>query len=177
MGKKIDKIDLQRIEFNDLLFDCIVCLNSDLPSKNFFKKFENIRILAADGATIKLYKKGIFADFIIGDLDSFNRNKIREKFNSDKIFYDESQETNDFEKVLEFAIKRAYHNILVVGFHGGKLEHTLNNWSILLKYKNKLNLCVYEKIGMLFNGRNIELKCRKGRNFIINTTNRNNYYF
>ncbi len=163
MGKKKDKKDLQRIEFNDLLFDCIVCLNSDLPSKNFFKKFENNRILAADGAALKLYKKGIIADIIIGDLDSFNRSRMREKFNSDKIFYDESQETNDFQKVLDFALKRTYRNILVLGFHGGELEHTLNNWSILLKYKNLLNLCIYEKnrYAIPIEG-NIELKCKKG---------------
>jgi thiamine pyrophosphokinase len=35
-------------------------------------------------------------------------------------------------------------NILILGLHGGLLEHTLNNWSILMRYGRKLNLCNYE---------------------------------
>ncbi|HPI21159.1 MAG TPA: thiamine diphosphokinase [Candidatus Kapabacteria bacterium] len=154
---------IKKIEFKEKLFDCIVCLNSNLPSIRFFNKFKNIKILAADGAAIKLYKKGIIADFVIGDLDSFKQSKVFESYTNDKVIYDESQETNDFQKVLDFAIKQDFHNILVVGFHGGELEHTLNNCSILFKYKNLLNLCVYDKSRYAIPvDESVELKCKTG---------------
>mgnify|MGYP001070782861 CR=1 FL=1 len=154
---------IKKIEFNDVFFDCIVCLNSNLPSIHFFNQFKNVKILAADGAAIKLYKKGILADFVIGDLDSFKRSKVIEIYNDDKVIYDESQETNDFQKVLDFAINQGSQNILVVGFHGGELEHTLNNCSILFKYKNLLNLCVFDKNRYAIPiDESVELKCKAG---------------
>ncbi len=159
----INKNDFKIIEFKDRFFDCIVCLNSNLPSIRFFKKFKNIKILAADGAAIKLYKKGIIADFVIGDLDSFKQSKVIESYSNEKVIYDESQETNDFQKVLDFAIKKGFQNILVVGFHGGELEHTLNNCSILFKYKKLLNLCVYDKNRYAIPiDESVELNCKTG---------------
>lgn len=135
---------IKEIKFN-CKFDCIICLNSNLPSKTFFNKFQGVKLLAADGAAIRLFKKGIIADFVIGDLDSFNQSDLKNDFEQEKVIYDSSQETNDFQKVLDFALKKGYKNALVVGFQGGELEHTLNNWNVLLKYTKLLNLCVYDK--------------------------------
>lgn len=123
--------------------DAILCLNSKLPNKNIFDKFTNIPIIAADGATNKLIKKGILPDYIIGDLDSCNR----EYFNSiqpENIIHIPSQDLNDFEKNLNFSISKKWKKILIFGFHGGELEHTLNNWSILKKYQTKLSLLIYD---------------------------------
>ena len=32
-----------------------------------------------------------------------------------------------------------------MGINGGELEHTLNNWSVYIKYSKLLNLCIYTK--------------------------------
>jgi len=159
----VEKIKLKRIEFKTLNFDCIVCLNSNFPSKIFFKQFTKSKILAVDGAAIRLYRKGILADYVIGDLDSFNKSKVKKEYKHNKIIYDASQETNDFQKALDFAVKKGLNNVLIVGFHGGELEHTLNNWSILFKYKDILNLCIYEKkrYAIPIEGE-IELECKIG---------------
>ncbi len=128
----------------DMSFDCIVCLNAKIPSLGFFLQFRNLPIIAADGGAIRLFEIGILPDFVIGDLDTFDASNLQKYFNNVEIIRESSQEINDFEKALNLAVQKGFHNILVVGFQGGELEHTLNNWSILIKFAQELNICVYE---------------------------------
>ena len=133
------------IEFGSRIFDAIICLDADLPSIEFFDNFKNIPILAADGAAIRLYEMGITADYVIGDLDTFFISPIFNTFAQSKIIHETEQDTNDFEKTLNFARTKKYENLLIIGFHGGLLEHTLNNWSVFIRFAKKLNLCIYDK--------------------------------
>ncbi len=125
-------------------FDCILCLNSPLPDY-VFRWVKNTVIIAADGAAIELHKIGIKADKVIGDLDSFYGNPIVNQYKPDDVILLEDQDMNDFEKCLKWCIENSLQNILILGFHGGLLEHTINNWSILMRYGRKMNLCIYEK--------------------------------
>jgi thiamine pyrophosphokinase len=133
------------LSFGNNLFDAVICLFGKLPKKRFFKHFEDCPILAADGAGVKLLKKGISPDYIIGDLDSFHNKPISKKFDKSKIILIEDQETNDFEKNLIFAKESGYRNIVILGFHGGELEHSLNNWSVFMRYSKVMNLCIYDE--------------------------------
>lgn len=132
-----------KLEFKNN-FDAIICLNADIPEKDFFKKF-NIPLLASDGAAILLYRKGIMPDKVIGDLDSFSNEEEAKFFREDSIIKIDEQDTNDFEKCLKYAISQKFRNILIVGFHGGQLEHSLNNWSVFARYSKILNTCIYDK--------------------------------
>ncbi|MCX7908317.1 MAG: thiamine diphosphokinase [Ignavibacteria bacterium] len=130
----------------DTRFDCVIALNSELPSLSFFLKyFSNIPIIGADGGAVKLFNMGLISDFVVGDLDTFQKAKIERFFAGAEIIIDPSQEINDFEKALLLAKKKDFRNILIVGFQGGELEHTLNNWSIVKKFQSELNLCIFEK--------------------------------
>lgn len=129
----------------DSKYDCIVSLNSESPPLGFFLNFGDIPVIAADGGAIRLFYLGILPDYIIGDLDTFESYGMKSFFIKSEIVYLPSQEINDFEKALIFAIEKEFENVLITGFHGGLLEHTLNNWSVLQKYANRLNLCVYDQ--------------------------------
>lgn len=147
----------------DTKFDCIIALNSKLPPLSFFVKyFQHTPIIGADGGAVNLFDIGIVCDYVVGDLDTFRKANIDKYFQNRQIVFNPDQEINDFEKALLFAEKKLYKNILVIGFHGGELEHTLNNWSIIKKYQDKINLCIYD------NGRyaipiyySFTLKCKK----------------
>ncbi|MCX7879988.1 MAG: thiamine diphosphokinase [Ignavibacteria bacterium] len=128
----------------DISFDCIVCLNAPMPSLGFFLDFKNIPVIGADGGAVRLFEKGIICDYVVGDLDAFRKAKVENFFDKAKIVHEPSQDINDFEKSLIFCSKLGFFNILVLGFHGGELEHTLNNWSILYKFHERMNLCIYE---------------------------------
>jgi thiamine pyrophosphokinase len=125
-------------------FDCIICLNTDMPPVSLFRQLSDIPVIAADGAANRLAEIGIIPDFIIGDMDSFNGDDTV-VFQNSVILSNPDQETNDFEKILRFAIEKKYSRMLVAGFHGGELEHTLNNWSVFIRFARLLNLCIYDK--------------------------------
>jgi len=130
----------------DSKFDCLVCLNAEIPPLGFFiKYFPDIPIVGADGGAVRLFEKGIIADYVVGDLDTFSNARIEKHFKNSEIIFNPDQEINDFEKALIFVEQKGFRNILVLGFQGGELDHTLNNWSILIKYFKCLNLCLFDK--------------------------------
>ncbi|MFP4367956.1 MAG: thiamine diphosphokinase [Candidatus Kapaibacterium sp.] len=144
--------DINHIEFTGT-FDCAICLNADLPARNFFRYLEGIPILAADGAGIRLLAEGLKADYVVGDLDSFFAYDSFREYDDDKIIHLPDQEMNDFEKTLLFAETKGYRKALILGMHGGELEHSLNNWSVFKRYAKRMELCIYDKtrFGILIN--------------------------
>ncbi len=151
-----------KYNFGRKKFDAVVCLDGNIPDDEFFGKMGEIIYLAADGAALRLIKRGIEPDYVIGDLDTFYVDPMSEQIDKSKIIHKPSQDINDFEKTLIFAKEIGYENVLIIGFHGGELEHTLNNWSIFKRYSKKMNLCIYDRkrYGMsTFD--NIELPTRK----------------
>ena len=126
-------------------FDCIICLDSELPSFDVFQVLADIPIFAADGAVFKLNKMHLNIEAVIGDLDTFDRNIKKNTVSNIKKIRITEQETNDFEKTLKYVLSKNYKNCLILGINGGELEHTLNNWSVYIKYSKLLNLCIYTK--------------------------------
>lgn len=118
--------------------EVIVCLNGDLkfpekiPLKNLW--------LAVDGAANVMKEKNLLPSYIIGDLDSVDKNLLKET-TWKKI---DNQDTCDFEKALQFILKKGWNNVAILGFQGKDLDHTLNNWSVLMRYGNLLQVCVID---------------------------------
>ena len=142
--KEPPKRELTEITFGELGFDAIVCLDANLPGAEFYDLFPKMPLLAADGAGSQLLDMGVIPDYIIGDLDTFNSKPKPENLSKTILIQIPEQETTDFEKILNFTLDNKYSNILILGFHGGELEHTLNNWSVLARYARRMNLCVYD---------------------------------
>lgn len=130
-----------KIIFTNNRFDAVLCLNGEISHFDYIAENKG-KIYCADGAANTLISKYIIPDYIIGDLDSVNVNEIKTKSNDIKIIEKPSQEKNDFEKVLDFLISEDKKNILIFGFQGGELEHTLNNWSVLKKIAKQLNIII-----------------------------------
>ncbi len=133
-----------QISFSNKTFDAVICLNADIPGIEVLNLLRGIPLYAADGAAEKLINLGRIPNFIIGDMDSFRVDKYRNYLPQERIIKISEQETNDFEKNLKFALKNNKKDVLVIGFHGGELEHTFNNWSVFSRYANALNLCIYD---------------------------------
>lgn len=154
---------LIKLSFTDKIFDAVICLNADIPGIDVLNILKGIPLYAADGAAEKLIDIGIIPDFIIGDMDSFRIDKYKNYLPVENIIKISEQETNDFEKNLKFALKTNKRNVLVIGFHGGELEHTFNNWSVFSRYANALNLCVYDLNRYAFSmKKSFEIKLKAG---------------
>jgi len=143
-GFNLTQSGTKAIDFNER-FDCVVCLNADIPGAEVFSSIGNIPVIAADGAANRLASMGIIPGYIIGDMDSFDPGAHPGLAEQATIIRNPDQETNDFEKILMFAEDKGYHRILIFGFHGGELEHSLNNWSVFIRHSGQLNLCIYDK--------------------------------
>jgi thiamine pyrophosphokinase len=126
-------------------FDAVVCLNGTIPSDEVFEHIMERPLIAADGAATQLFERGIIPEFIVGDLDSIRPDVRETLMTMSEFVHQPDQETNDFEKALAFAESMLWKNLLVVGIHGGDLEHTLNNWSVLMRYGRTMHIAVIDQ--------------------------------
>ncbi len=134
----------QKIKFQDGTFDAVICLNTKNPEIELIKTLKGVPILAADGAGLYLLNNGIIPNYVIGDLDSFGKDELSESYPKEKLIYLPDQDRNDFEKTLDFARIKNYHKLIVFGIHGGEYEHSLNNWSVLSKFSDIMNIVIYD---------------------------------
>ncbi len=126
-------------------FDAIICLNGTLPSAEVFQHFADRPLIAADGAAAVLHAMGIVPEFVVGDLDSVPSDVLEQLRSFSEIIHDPDQDSNDFEKALRFATSMVWRRLLVTGLHGGDLEHTLNNWSVLMRHGRDLSLVALDR--------------------------------
>ena len=128
--------------FKNKKFDVAICLNGEIPNKEIFESIAGIPLIAADGAYNMLYNMGIHPLAIVGDMDSVDCIHDDSKTQFIEI---STQETNDFEKCIQFIDGNGYNDVLIIGFTGGLLEHSLNNTSIILKYSRKYDFTIYHQ--------------------------------
>ena len=150
---------MKKYIFKNKKFDAVICLNGEIPEQEVFDTLEGIPLIAADGAYNRLYSLGIHPQAIVGDMDSVTE---RHNTNHTKFIEIPDQNSNDFEKCVRYAEQLGYKNILIIGFTGGLLEHTVNNISIIIKFANELNITVYHQHRYCYYITNdIELDLRK----------------
>lgn len=121
-------------------FDALIALNGDLPAEHVFQGLADIPLIAADGAANALARIGVLPEFVVGDLDSITQETLLLLEGTAEFVVEPGQNTNDFEKTLQFARTQLWSRVLVMGLHGGDLEHTLNNWSVLMRWARDLHV-------------------------------------
>lgn len=136
---------MNRLEFSSRSFDAVVVVNGRLPNADFFQQLADLPLVAADGAANALVGMGIVPEFVVGDLDSVTEETVEATHGISEFVHITEQETTDFEKSLRFAEDQLWKHILVLGMHGGELEHTLNNWSILTRISQRLNITALDE--------------------------------
>lgn len=111
---------------DDKKFRSILCLNSELPDQEFFQR--NLPIIAADGAFLKLQKMNISPHITIGDFDSTDIAQLK----GHNYLHVPEQNSSDFQKCLSYMKKESLLPAIVVGMHGGFLDHILQNINIFM---------------------------------------------
>ena len=149
---------------------CLIVCNGYSGKKllNRFVKLNKPRrtidIIALDGASDFLKSAEVTPDAIIGDLDSITPRALtyfrKKNVTVRKII---NQDKTDLEKGLDYALKNKYVNISIIGFTGGRFDHSLNNLSILKRYYRKAKIKIYDNEFEIFLiSKSAEFKCRKG---------------
>ncbi|MBJ35552.1 MAG: thiamine diphosphokinase [Euryarchaeota archaeon] len=92
-------------------------------TKNIIELSKNKLIVAADGGADRLLEYEILPDKVIGDLDSIS-DKTATKLEDWLILNKDIQKT-DLEKAVDYAIERGAKGIEIVGWSGGRIDHTM----------------------------------------------------
>ncbi|MCH7771016.1 MAG: thiamine diphosphokinase [Bacteroidetes bacterium] len=145
---------------------CIILANGKPPRKNiiiFFQKDGFDTIICADGGADSALRLGLTPDFIIGDLDSISKEAIKKFKSTSKILQYKRQNDTDVEKCLKFAIKNKFDEALLIGVTGNRLDHTICNLGIVLKFFSKIKLSLVAENSYLkpYTG-DFRLKTQKG---------------
>ncbi|MGC8666658.1 MAG: thiamine diphosphokinase [Chthonomonadales bacterium] len=89
--------------------------------------------IATDGAAEVLRSLGSGADVVMGDFDSLS-SEILEQMDPSILKPAPDQNASDLEKAVVWALQRGAQTVTITGATGRRLDHTLTNMSILVKY-------------------------------------------
>lgn len=104
------------------------------------------KIICCDGSAENLVSAGYIPDAIVGDLDSLTEN-LAIRF-ADRIFLDESQDTNDLTKAVQWCREMNYNEIVIIGATGKREDHTIGNISLLAEYAKTMNVKMLTDTGI-----------------------------
>jgi thiamine pyrophosphokinase len=124
--------------------DAIICLDGEFPGADFFSAFPSVPLIAADGAALQLQNLSLVPAIIIGDMDTLRASGHSNTFADVPRLFVENQDKTDYEKCLDYCLAQELSAVLVCGIHGGEMEHSLNNWSITIRYAEYIHLCLYD---------------------------------
>lgn len=140
---------------------CIIIANGDLPKRNVVKYFVSKKydtIICADGGANSAKKIGITPNYIIGDFDSIENSTLEYFRNKSSIIQIKRQNDTDVEKSLKFAIKNKFDEVILLGATGDRLDHTICNLGIVLKFFDKINIkIVHQRSFLIPLTNNVEL--------------------
>ena len=131
---------------------CIILANGLSPCKNTVKYFHNKgykTLLCADGGANSAKTLDIIPQYIIGDLDSIKPNVYEYYRDKCEIIKINRQNDTDVEKCLKFVIKKKYNEVVLLGATGDRLDHSICNLGIILKYFRNIKILVIHKKSLL----------------------------
>jgi thiamine pyrophosphokinase len=142
-----------------------IFLNGEDPSLRIVRHFttQDSLIIAADGGGNYLYRMKLRPDVLIGDMDSIEE-QAAAHYRNDKVKIVElnEQETTDFEKCLNYCCSNNIKDVKVFGAISLRPDHTLNNFSILKRFKPKMNVTlITDEFEIFIAERMLEFEYRK----------------
>ncbi len=88
-------------------------------------------IICADGGYNSAKEYGVVPDIVLGDMDS-----VKLDIETEHIVYPCEKNETDSEIAIDYALKKGCNKIIMAGFTGTRLDHTLNNIFLLEKIHN-----------------------------------------
>ena len=121
---------------------CIL-LNGEINNYNYISKIiskENYNyIICSDGGANHAYNMNIVPNYIIGDLDSINKNII-DYYKSKNVEFEKfptKKDETDTELCIELSSKLKAKEIHLIGALGGRIDHTIANINLLYYIRKK----------------------------------------
>jgi thiamine pyrophosphokinase len=105
-----------------------IVLHGDRPNESDIRLWtgESDVIIAADGAADLLLDMGVTPNVLIGDMDGIRPETLQELDGRAEIYFDNSQETTDFQKALSHAAIVGATSTAVLNYEGSRVDHMLS---------------------------------------------------
>ncbi|MEJ2633943.1 MAG: thiamine diphosphokinase [Calditrichia bacterium] len=107
------------------------------------------QIVATDGGALQALGCGILPHVVIGDLDSGGQ-FLQDKLTETRFIRRPSQNMNDLEKALIYCQEQQAQSLIILGVTGGRLDHTINNISVLARYDTQFNMEIHDRYSRIF---------------------------
>lgn len=134
---------------------CIILANGQSPNKSvfdfLFSKGYNT-LICADGGANSAFRLGLTPQYVIGDLDSIDKEVLKNfshSLNTEVVKYKRQNDT-DVEKALKHAIKKKFTSVVLLGATGDRLDHSFCNLGIALKFDGKIKVTIIHQKSVLF---------------------------
>jgi len=139
---------------------CIIIAFGKAPNKSDVKYFQSLgfnTIICADGGANSAYKLGLIPDLIIGDFDSIDSSVLKYYSTRSKIIRYKRQNDTDVEKCLKYAVRTGHIKAVILGATGDRLDHSICNLGILLKFHEQINISMMHESSYLqvLSGKNV----------------------
>jgi thiamine pyrophosphokinase len=103
-------------------------------------------IIAADGGIYNCISNGVFPNYVIGDIDSFE-NIMDLVTQKTKVIHIDDQDTTDMQKALSFSKSLNPDSVDIFCSFGKRTDHSLGNIFILNNYDG-MTIYMYDENGM-----------------------------
>jgi len=130
------------------IFKTVIVADGTFPQHeiplSYLKNAE--RIVSCDGSAGNLVLAGYTPDAIVGDMDSLSEDLAN--IYADRIYRDETQDTNDLTKAVEWCREMNYTDVVIVGATGKREDHTIGNISLLAEYAKTMKVKMVTDTGI-----------------------------
>jgi thiamine pyrophosphokinase len=121
---------------------CALVANGSIEDLHSIRKLIRTydQVIAVDGGVGHCYAMGVVPSLIVGDLDSASSDLLSLFPDVPKQRYPVDKDETDLEIAIIEALKRGALAVTVFGATGNRVDHTLGNLFLLLKYPEKVKL-------------------------------------
>ena len=121
---------------------CVIISNGDISDYGYIRSLINDDdiLIATDGALRHCDSMGIVPHVWIGDNDSgnFSCEKLDDMtWNTEVIFLNPIKDATDTEAACDYAIEKAFDEVMMLGSIGNRFDHSLANVYLLRKFADK----------------------------------------
>jgi thiamine pyrophosphokinase len=127
----------------------LILANGQPPSPQLAQALATINdlLIATDGAAHQAVRLGLNPQIICGDFDSIDLETARREFPLAEFVPTPDQSYADLEKAVLLARRRGATSVTISGAAGGRIDHMLANYALLLRYGRDLNLQIVDDSG------------------------------
>lgn len=143
----------------------LILANGEPPSQEGLARLaaDHDLFLATDGAALTAARLGVYPDIVSGDFDSLDLDTARGELPDAEFIPTPDQNRTDLEKAFGIALTRGADSVTVAGAAGRRLDHTLGNVSLLLRWRTD-----YSELPVVFAADSSETRAVIGE-IILNT--------